>query len=111
MDLVPFDDYLSSAAAIADTNPSRGGSSKSVFLSTEDPAVIDEMIAFTALDSPGKASDTTSSNLQWTFFYTKNLPRNNGGPKTEVNTGGEGDNSDASRGAGARVGGGRLGGD
>ncbi|KAF8439181.1 hypothetical protein BGX38DRAFT_898284 [Terfezia claveryi] len=87
MDLVPFINYLSSAAAIADANPSRGGPSKSVFLSTEDPTVIDEMLAFAALDNPSKTGDTTS-NIQWTFFYTKNLPRNNGGPKTEVNTGG-----------------------
>ena len=88
MDLVPFSAYLRSAASIADDNPSRGLPSKTVFLSTEDPAVITEMLEFASHDS-SDSSDTTTSNLQWTFFYTQNLPRNNGGPKSEVVGGGE----------------------
>lgn len=90
MTLVPFSSYISAAAKIADQNPSRGTVSKTVFLSTEDPLVIDEMynIANTTEIFVNMKGSTTS-NLQWTFFYTAGLPRRNGGPTEEVAQGEE----------------------
>lgn len=96
MSLVPFSTYLTKASDVVAINPSRGSFSKAVFLSTEDPNVIDEMHRFAALDVPcdsavqsKKACDYTTSNLQWTFFYTKDMPRKNGGPGQEMERGNE----------------------
>ena len=84
MFLVPFSDYLSKAADIINANPARGMLSKTIFLSTEDPLVIDEMLNITAADTIWDGSTGAVSNLQWTFFYTAGVPRLNGGPNQEV---------------------------
>lgn len=84
MNLVPFSKYLSAAADIINANPSRGMFSKTVFLSTEDPLVIDEMFKIAADDTFGNENSGATSNLHWTFYYTAGIPRLNGGPNQEV---------------------------
>ena len=88
MALVPFSNYMYAATKIADENPSRGMVSKTIFLSTEDPLVIDEMYSIAAAEV-GKNDRPTTSNFQWTFFYSEGIPRRNGGPKEEVASGEE----------------------
>lgn len=86
---VPFSKYLSTAANLADASPARGTFSRTVFLSTGDPAVIEEMLNIAAAETVPIKNDQTTSNLQWTFFYTAGVPRRNGGPKREVAKGEE----------------------
>lgn len=89
MNLVPFSSYISAATKVANENPSRGTVSKTIFLSTEDPLVIDEMYNIAATEIMSDTKGPTTSNLEWTFFYTAGIPRRNGGPKEEVAPGEE----------------------
>ena len=85
MELVPFSRFVRASEKIANENPWRELVSKTAYVSTEDPNVIIEM-----KDLSGNVKNTTqyhhqtTSNLEWTFFWTDGVPRHNSGPAAEM---------------------------
>ncbi|KAI5807545.1 hypothetical protein DFH27DRAFT_640387 [Peziza echinospora] len=84
MDLVPFSSYVLAAEKIANENPWRDLVSKAAFVTTEDPKVIGEIMGLSIKSSNISTLQQTTSNLEWTFFWTDGVPRHNSGPAAEM---------------------------
>jgi len=78
MTLVPLKAYIDSSLKYANENPL--GTMRRVFVSSEDPNVIEESKKLPILEA---AKGTAAGDTRWQV-YTSDIPRLNSGPKQQV---------------------------